>query len=59
MLDFGTAIPRSGGLKNYLERAFHPRLLQTCIYAFYCVFLRKSFLTYFYILTPCTFGSAS
>uniref|UniRef100_A0A8H7K604 Amino acid permease/ SLC12A domain-containing protein n=1 Tax=Bionectria ochroleuca TaxID=29856 RepID=A0A8H7K604_BIOOC len=42
MLDFGTAIPRSGGLKNYLERAFHPRLLQTCIYAFYCVFLQVS-----------------
>ena len=40
MLEFGTAIPRSGGIKNYLERSFHPRLMQTCIYIFYCVFLR-------------------
>ncbi|KAF4856259.1 High-affinity methionine permease [Colletotrichum siamense] len=40
MLEFGTAIPRSGGIKNYLERAFSPRLMQTCIYVFYCVFLR-------------------
>ncbi|KAF3805087.1 High-affinity methionine permease [Colletotrichum gloeosporioides] len=39
MLEFGTAIPRSGGIKNYLERAFSPRLMQTCIYVFYCVFL--------------------
>lgn len=42
MLEFGTAIPRSGGIKNYLEASFHPRLLQTCIYVFYCTFLRKS-----------------
>ncbi|KAI8306375.1 High-affinity methionine permease [Colletotrichum sp. SAR11_240] len=42
MLEFGTAIPRSGGIKNYLERAFSPRLMQTCIYVFYCVFLRTS-----------------
>ncbi|KAI8256555.1 hypothetical protein K4K58_004790 [Colletotrichum sp. SAR11_239] len=42
MLEFGTAIPRSGGIKNYLERAFSPRLMQTCIYVFYCVFLQVS-----------------
>ncbi|KAH8655250.1 amino acid transporter [Xylariales sp. PMI_506] len=42
MLEFGTAIPRSGGIKNYLERSFHPQLLQTCIYLFYCVFLQVS-----------------
>jgi amino acid transporter len=40
-LEFGTAIPRSGGVKNYLERSFGPRLMQSCIYIFYCVFLRK------------------
>ncbi|KAF7520282.1 hypothetical protein G7054_g12828 [Neopestalotiopsis clavispora] len=42
MLEFGLAIPRSGGLKNYLERSWSPRLLMTCIYAFYCVFLQVS-----------------
>ncbi|KAF5005344.1 hypothetical protein FDECE_8202 [Fusarium decemcellulare] len=42
MLEFGAAIPRSGGIKNYLERSFHPRLMQTCIYIFYCVFLQVS-----------------
>ncbi|KAH7359335.1 amino acid transporter [Plectosphaerella cucumerina] len=41
-LEFGTAIPRSGGVKNYLERSFSPRLMQTCIYIFYCVFLQVS-----------------
>jgi amino acid transporter len=41
-LELGTAIPRSGGVKNYLERAFSPRLMQSCIYIFYCVFLRES-----------------
>ncbi|KAH7309206.1 amino acid transporter [Stachybotrys elegans] len=41
-LEFGTAIPRSGGVKNYLERAFSPRLMQSCIYIFYCVFLQVS-----------------
>lgn len=41
MLEFGLAIPRSGGLKNYLEHSWSPKLLMTCIYAFYCVFLRK------------------
>ncbi|KAH8172080.1 amino acid permease domain-containing protein [Sarocladium implicatum] len=41
-LEFGTAIPRSGGVKNYLEHAFSPRLMQTCIYIFYCVFLQVS-----------------
>ncbi|OLN88183.1 High-affinity methionine permease 3 [Colletotrichum chlorophyti] len=41
MLEFGSAIPRSGGIKNYLERSFSPRLMQTCIYVFYCVFLRE------------------
>lgn len=40
-LEFGTAIPRSGGVKNYLERSFSPALMQTCIYIFYCVFLRE------------------
>lgn len=42
MLEFGAGIPRSGGIKNYLERSFHPRLMQTCIYVFYCVFLSES-----------------
>ncbi|KAH6990093.1 amino acid transporter [Ilyonectria destructans] len=42
MLEFGAGIPRSGGIKNYLERSFHPRLMQTCIYVFYCVFLQIS-----------------
>ncbi|KAL2213206.1 amino acid transporter [Sarocladium strictum] len=41
-LEFGTAIPRSGGVKNYLERSFSPKLMQTCIYIFYCVFLQVS-----------------
>ncbi|KIV95112.1 hypothetical protein PV10_02802 [Exophiala mesophila] len=31
-LEFGLAIPRSGGEKNYLERAYQrPRLLATCV----------------------------
>ena len=31
-LEFGLAIPRSGGEKNYLERVYrHPRLLATCV----------------------------
>ncbi|CCF46111.1 amino acid transporters [Colletotrichum higginsianum] len=42
MLEFGSAIPRSGGIKNYLERSFSPRVMQTCIYVFYCVFLQVS-----------------
>ncbi|KAK1976476.1 amino acid/polyamine transporter I [Colletotrichum cereale] len=42
MLEFGSAIPRSGGIKNYLERSFNPRLMQTCIYVFYCVFMQVS-----------------
>ncbi|KAB8229493.1 amino acid/polyamine transporter I [Aspergillus alliaceus] len=42
MLEFGTGIPRSGGIKIYLERSFSPKLLQTCIYLFYCVFLQVS-----------------
>lgn len=41
MLEFGSALPRSGGIKVYLERSFSPKLLQTCIYLFFCVFLRK------------------
>lgn len=41
MMEFGSAIPRSGGMKLYLERSFSPKLLQTCVYLFYCVFLRK------------------
>ncbi|EHA45828.1 high-affinity methionine permease [Pyricularia oryzae 70-15] len=33
-LEFGLAIPRSGGEKNYLERAYrHPRYLATCVLA--------------------------
>jgi amino acid transporter len=42
MLEFGTSIPRSGGMKVYLERSFSPKLLFTCIYLFYCAILRKS-----------------
>ncbi|TQN65724.1 High-affinity methionine permease [Colletotrichum shisoi] len=42
MLEFGSAIPRSGGIKNYLGRSFSPRVMQTCIYVFYCVFLQVS-----------------
>ncbi|KAI8662617.1 hypothetical protein LRP88_06830 [Fusarium phalaenopsidis] len=42
MLEFGGAIPRSGGIKNYLERSYSPRLMQTCIYVFFCVFLQVS-----------------
>ncbi|KAF7552875.1 hypothetical protein G7Z17_g4026 [Cylindrodendrum hubeiense] len=42
MLEFGSAIPRSGGIKNYLERSYSPKLLMTCIYVFYCVFLQVS-----------------
>ena len=40
MLEFGSGIPRSGGIKVYLERSFSPSLLWTCVYLFYCVFLR-------------------
>lgn len=33
-LEFGLAIPRSGGEKNYLERVYrHPRYLATCVLA--------------------------
>ncbi|TDZ16836.1 High-affinity methionine permease [Colletotrichum sidae] len=33
-LEFGLAIPRSGGEKNYLERAYkHPKYLATCVLA--------------------------
>ncbi|KAH7180132.1 methionine permease [Fusarium oxysporum] len=42
ILEFGLAVPRSGGLKNYLERSWNPKLLMTCIYAFYCVYLQVS-----------------
>lgn len=42
MLEFGTIIPRSGGMKVYLERSFSPKLLMTCVYLFYCIFLRES-----------------
>ena len=34
LLELGTGIPRSGGLKNYLEKAYSPKLAATCIYAF-------------------------
>ncbi|BCS30607.1 uncharacterized protein APUU_80909S [Aspergillus puulaauensis] len=42
MLELGTSMPRSGGMKVYLEKAFSPRLLVTCVYLFYCVFLQVS-----------------
>ncbi|KAJ5361351.1 hypothetical protein N7541_002195 [Penicillium brevicompactum] len=42
MLEFGSFIPRSGGMKLYLERSFSPKLMMTCIYLFYCVFLQVS-----------------
>ncbi|PLB44089.1 amino acid transporter [Aspergillus steynii IBT 23096] len=42
MLELGTRMPRSGGMKVYLEAAFAPKLLITCIYLFYCVFLQVS-----------------
>ncbi|KAJ5578205.1 uncharacterized protein N7459_007169 [Penicillium hispanicum] len=42
MLEFGIGIPRSGGMKIYLERSFSPKLLMTCVYLFYCVFLQNS-----------------
>ncbi|KAK9858302.1 hypothetical protein MYU51_019301 [Penicillium brevicompactum] len=42
MLEFGSIIPRSGGMKLYLERSFSPKLMMTCIYLFYCVFLQVS-----------------
>ncbi|CEO58944.1 Putative Amino acid transporters [Penicillium brasilianum] len=42
MLEFGTSIPRSGGMKVYLERSFSPKLLFTCIYLFYCAILQTS-----------------
>lgn len=33
-LEFGLAIPRSGGEKNYLERVYrHPKYLATCVFA--------------------------
>ncbi|TIC22551.1 putative methionine permease [Wallemia mellicola] len=42
-LEFGTGIPVSGGLKNYLERSIpNRRLLGTCFYIFYCTFLQVS-----------------
>lgn len=40
LLEFGSGIPRSGGMKVYLERCFSPRLLMTCVYLFYCAILR-------------------
>ncbi|KAJ6013635.1 hypothetical protein N7540_008226 [Penicillium herquei] len=42
MLEFGTSMPISGGMKVYMERSFSPKLLMTCIYLFYCVFLQNS-----------------
>ncbi|KAF2725396.1 methionine permease [Polychaeton citri CBS 116435] len=42
MLELGTSMPRSGGMKVYLERTFSPKLLVTCVYMFYCVFLQVS-----------------
>ncbi|PWY89224.1 amino acid transporter [Aspergillus heteromorphus CBS 117.55] len=42
MLELGSGIPRSGGIKVYLERSFKPKRLQTCVYLFYCLFLQVS-----------------
>ncbi|RAH71088.1 methionine permease [Aspergillus aculeatinus CBS 121060] len=42
MLEFGSGIPRSGGIKVYLERSFTPKRMQTCIYLFFCLFLQVS-----------------
>jgi hypothetical protein len=47
----GTGIPRSGGLKNYLERAYSPRLAATCVYAF-CEFCRQVVADYRLRLSP-------
>lgn len=49
LLEFGSGIPRSGGMKVYLERCFSPRLLVTCVYLFYCAILRGSSLLFFSI----------
>ncbi|KAF2999541.1 hypothetical protein E8E14_005628 [Neopestalotiopsis sp. 37M] len=39
-LDLGTALPRSGGERVYLERIFRrPRMLATCMFAAYAVLL--------------------
>lgn len=39
-MEFGTAIPRNGGEKNYLEFIFHrPKFLATSMYASYVFFL--------------------
>ncbi|OQE23814.1 hypothetical protein PENSTE_c008G02319 [Penicillium steckii] len=42
LLEFGSGIPRSGGMKIYLERCFSPRLLMTCVYLLYCAILQTS-----------------
>lgn len=42
MLEFGSGMPRSGGIKVYLERCFSPKQMQTCIYLFFCLFLQVS-----------------
>ncbi|TIC30588.1 amino acid transporter [Wallemia mellicola] len=43
LLELGTGVPVSGGVKNYLER-FIPsrRLAGTCLYVFYCIILQVS-----------------
>ena len=39
-MEFGTALPRNGGEKNYLEHVYrHPRFLATGVYAGYAVLL--------------------
>ncbi|MCJ1374324.1 hypothetical protein MMC20_005556 [Loxospora ochrophaea] len=39
-LDLGTALPKSGGEKVYLERVFrHPKMLATCMFMIYVVLL--------------------
>ncbi|KAJ5082535.1 hypothetical protein N7532_011578 [Penicillium argentinense] len=42
LLEFGSRIPRSGGMKVYLERCYSPKLLMTCVYLFYCAILQTS-----------------
>ncbi|KAK8014129.1 amino acid/polyamine transporter I [Apiospora arundinis] len=44
-LEFGLAIPRSGGEKNYLERVYrHPRYLATCVLASQMILLGFSWI---------------
>ncbi|KAL9106317.1 MAG: hypothetical protein Q9227_008653 [Pyrenula ochraceoflavens] len=64
-LDLGSALPRSGGERVYLERIFrHPRMLATCMFGAYVVLLGFStpncivlgqYLLYAIGVTPSTF----